>query len=292
MVVLVTGGTGFLGRELIPILLERGYSVRVLSRQRVNVPGCEVVQGNFADPEDARRAVEGVDAVVHLAKLKGHNRPYKEHHRVTVKGTENLIKAVLEEGVRVFVHASSAAVKLPHETPYSKAKKECERIVMSAWEQGLKAPVIRPALVYDASVLRRIKRLTWLPIPCGSQVLHLSWKHSVAEALANALEKGKNKVYEVGDKSPVRARDFYRELARPRPVLVLPRAFSWPLVLTGYPAQAAWKAAGRNPPITPAFARNLFADRLLETREGVRDLGYKQVDTLEKVRELKREGDI
>ncbi len=287
MRILITGGTGFLGKELIPILLNRGHSVRILSRRDVSIPGCKVVQGNFADPTDARRAVKGVDAVIHLAKLKGHNRPYQEHYRVTVKGTENMVKACLEEGMEAFVHASSIAVRLDSETPYARAKRECERIVMSARDQGMKLPVLRFGLVYDAQVLKRIKRLTWLPIPCGNQTLHLSWKKSAAEALANAVEKGKNKVYEVGDKRPVKARDFYKELARPRPAVILPRVFSFPLVLAGYPARIMWNAVGKNPPLTPEFARYLFKDRILETKEGLKDLGYKQVDTLEKVREWK-----
>ena len=72
MKVLVTGASGFLGGYLVARLVAEGYSVRALVRRvsntrHVTIPGVELVRGDVKEPEDCRRAVAGVDAVVHAA---------------------------------------------------------------------------------------------------------------------------------------------------------------------------------------------------------------------------------
>jgi len=89
--VLVTGASGKIGRNLIPALLEAGYTVRVTQfRTPVTFDGVEVVKGSVSDEAFAKQAVEGMDAVCHLATQKEDREALIE---VSVRGTLNLLDA-------------------------------------------------------------------------------------------------------------------------------------------------------------------------------------------------------
>lgn len=89
--ILVTGGSGKIGRNLIPVLLAEGYKVRATQfRTPVNIDGVEVVKGSVSDEAFARAAVDGMDAVVHLATQKESREALVD---VSVRGTLNLLDA-------------------------------------------------------------------------------------------------------------------------------------------------------------------------------------------------------
>ena len=104
MKLLVTGGTGFLGTHLVPKLLEAGHEVRLIGRTQPPAPAlarAEFVQGDLKDREAVRRALEGVEAVYHLAGLvsfqdKDARRMYELH----VDATRELLRDVREAGVK------------------------------------------------------------------------------------------------------------------------------------------------------------------------------------------------
>jgi len=113
--ILITGGNGFVGRHLVPVLLGRGDRVRVLAlpaehtewlRQR----GVEVYRGDIRDPASLTEAVREADAVLHLAAMMDVWRPIDDYRAVNVTGTENVARAALAAGVRRFVHMSSSSV--------------------------------------------------------------------------------------------------------------------------------------------------------------------------------------
>lgn len=118
--VLVTGGAGFIGSNLVDALLTRGYSVRVLDNlstgKRDNLPQTdrlELIVGDVADPACVRRAVQGCAAVVHLAAVASVQASVEDPlgtHQSNLVGTLNLCEAMREFGVRRVLFASSAAV--------------------------------------------------------------------------------------------------------------------------------------------------------------------------------------
>ncbi|NKQ10211.1 NAD-dependent epimerase/dehydratase family protein [Pseudomonas sp. SST3] len=118
--ILVTGGAGFIGSNLVDVLVARGYSVRVLDNlstgKRSNLPvdaGVELIEGDVADPQAVRRAVRGCGAVVHLAAVASVQASVDDPlgtHQSNLVGTLNLCEAMREAGVRRVVFASSAAV--------------------------------------------------------------------------------------------------------------------------------------------------------------------------------------
>jgi nucleoside-diphosphate-sugar epimerase len=109
MRVLVTGGLGHVGREVVRHLAEHGYDVRSLDRgARPSDATWEHVVGDLTDPRDMRRAVEGVDAVVHAGAIP-HDRAgfADEVFRVNVFGTLMALQACAEAGVARVVNFSS-----------------------------------------------------------------------------------------------------------------------------------------------------------------------------------------
>lgn len=118
---LVTGGAGFIGSHLVEELAGRGERVRVvdslITGRRENLAAVassiEFVQGDLAEVEVARRAVEGVDYVLHQAAIPSVPRSVTEPllcHRANVDATLNVLVAARDAGVRRLVYAGSSAV--------------------------------------------------------------------------------------------------------------------------------------------------------------------------------------
>ena len=118
--VLVTGGSGFVGANLVTTLLDRGYQVRSFDRVPSSLPQhpqLEALQGDITDTADCAKAVDGIDTVFHTAAiidLMGGASVTDEYRQrsfaVNVGGTENLVHAGQAAGVKRFVYTSSNSV--------------------------------------------------------------------------------------------------------------------------------------------------------------------------------------
>jgi UDP-glucose 4-epimerase len=153
MKVLVTGGAGFIGSNLVRALLERGDEVRVLDNYstgfRENLEGLdvEIVEGELRSYERVHNAVRGVELVFHLGALGSVPRSVQDpltSSAVNVEGTLNVLLAARDEGVRRVVYSSSSSVygtrrelpvteDLPPDpiSPYGVAKLAAERYCVS-----------------------------------------------------------------------------------------------------------------------------------------------------------------
>jgi dihydroflavonol-4-reductase len=110
---LVTGGSGFIGQYLVPVLLARGRTVRVLDlREPEYAPaGLQFVKGSILDARQLRNALDGIDEVYHLAALPGMWMPdKKDFHAVNCRGTENVIAAAREHRVSRFLYCSTESI--------------------------------------------------------------------------------------------------------------------------------------------------------------------------------------
>lgn len=116
---LVTGGAGFIGSNVAGYLLGRGWQVRILDNlstgRRENLYGLDVefVEGDVRDPDTARRACRGVDAVFHIAASVGRQRSLDDpltDSGTNLLGTVNILEGMLKHDVERIVHSSSAAI--------------------------------------------------------------------------------------------------------------------------------------------------------------------------------------
>lgn len=157
---LITGGSGFLGINLIRYLLDRGHEVRSLDLLPFDYPDVselvEAILGDIRDAETARRACEGVDIVVHSAAALPLYLP--EDIRTTdVDGTRRMLEASEAAGVGRFVMVSSTAVygipdhhplfeddPLVGVGPYGEAKIAAESVCLEYRQRGMCVPIIRP----------------------------------------------------------------------------------------------------------------------------------------------------
>src|SRR6185436_4051308 len=107
MKVLVTGGSGFVGRHVVPRLQSEGFDVVALSRHGTGARrGVDVVRGDVGDLSSLIAALEGVDAVLHLVAIIT-ERGEQTFERVNVSGTNNVLEAMRARGVERLVHLSA-----------------------------------------------------------------------------------------------------------------------------------------------------------------------------------------
>lgn len=167
MKALVTGGGGFLGKAIIRLLLANGAAVRSYSRNEypeLTALGVEHCRGELADLTAVKAAVTGCDIVYHVAAKAGVWGPFDEFYQANVVGTENVIRACRESGVRRLVYTSSPSVVfdgtdmegVDESTPYPdhfhsfypQTKAQAEQLVLAANDQSLATVALRPHLIW------------------------------------------------------------------------------------------------------------------------------------------------
>jgi UDP-glucose 4-epimerase len=251
--VLVTGANGFIGRHVAPLLAKGGWTVRRAMRRSMGTKE-EVVIQSLGGATDWRSALQGVDAVVHLA-ARVHERnagPKLDLYRdVNVDGTLHLARCAADAGVRKFifmstilVHGRSSDGRAPFSenevlTPrgaYGMSKAAAEAGLREfSLETGMQITVIRPPLIYGAwakgnfAFLARAVR-KGIPLPfasIGNQRAFLSVDNLASFILQRLSEDGKGfEVFLVADQEQVSTPEFVKRLAEAAGIK--PRIFSLP----------------------------------------------------------------
>lgn len=151
MKIFVTGGTGFVGREVIRQLVVAGYDVRALVRDGSGnklslTEGIEMHTGDVADAASLVGAMKGCDAVIHLVgiirEFPGRGVTFKKLH---VTATENILTAAAEQGVKRYLHMSSNGTRKDGNTAYHRTKWQAEELVR---ESSLDWTIFRPSLIF------------------------------------------------------------------------------------------------------------------------------------------------
>jgi uncharacterized protein YbjT (DUF2867 family) len=240
-VILVTGGTGFIGPRVVHALRERDQPVRALVRDPAGRSattlaawGAELVQGDMTDRQSLRRAVEGSEAVVHLVAIRQGSG--EQFRRVMEDGTRELVTAAKEAGVKRFVLMS--ALGTSEETkdlvPYYHAKWDEEQTVSRS---GLEHVIFRPSFVFasDGGILPTFRRLAKLSpvtpiIGSGEQRIQPIWIEDLAAYFAQSVDKAgaANRTFELGGPDAVSWNEFWarlkRALGQRRPSVHVPMA--------------------------------------------------------------------
>ena len=167
MQILITGGTGFIGRHLAHELAERDHEVTALARNpdpTVLPDGTETVEGDVTDPDSLESAFEGQDAVVNLVALSPLFKPDggdEQHHRIHRGGTKHCLAAAESAGVGRFLQLSALGADSDGPTHYIRAKGEAEELVKVS---TLEWTIVRPSVVFGegdefVGFTKRLKRM-------------------------------------------------------------------------------------------------------------------------------------
>jgi uncharacterized protein YbjT (DUF2867 family) len=203
-VILLTGATGVIGGELLPLLLSAGNDVRALVRdprrlgaQRVNV---QIALGDLSDPFSMRHAMRGVDTVVHLAATV-RDQPGGTIEELDGLATARLLRSAERAGVERFVFFSAMGATPFQLTRFFRAKALAEQAVRSS---ELDTIVFAPSIVYRPgdpwiTLLERLALLPAVPISgSGDARYQPIWARDVAGCVVAALD-GADSKGEAGD---------------------------------------------------------------------------------------------
>lgn len=224
MRVLVTGGTGVVGTATVQALLERGHTVRLLSRHadedaRQWPHRVESFPGDIADATSITGAADDCDAVLHLAAIVAEHPPESTFQRINIDGTRNVVRETERAKVGRLVHVSSLGADRG-ESPYHRSKREGERIAESFSGNWT---VIRPGNVYGTGdeqislMLKMVRSLPAVPVIVGERSrFQPIWAGDVATALAMAVERDDlgGRILEIAGEDQVTVSELVDRIAR------------------------------------------------------------------------------
>lgn len=222
MKVFVTGGTGFIGGEIVRQLRDRGDEVVCLVRTpskatKLRELGCELVSGNLGDEAAIRKGMTGCDAIIHAAAMYEVGIPAKQRPgmwEANVTGTERVMKAALEEKVPRIVYVSTVGIfgnthkqvvdegyKNPETdftSYYEETKLEAHKLVQRMIdEQELPAIIVQPGGVYGPGDTSQVADLLGqffagkLPLmPFPELGICMSHVEDIASGVLLALHRG------------------------------------------------------------------------------------------------------
>lgn len=166
MKVLVTGGMGFVGREVVSLLAAQGELPVLLARNPAAAaevfPGLAVCRGDILDPDALATAVRGVEAVIHLVGIISETGR-ATFENVHTQGTRNVVAAARGGGARRFIHMSALGTRPSAVSRYHQSKWEAEEAVRTS---GLQSTIFRPSLIFgprDHFVNLFARMMRWSP---------------------------------------------------------------------------------------------------------------------------------
>ena len=311
MKVLVTGASGLLGAGVARALAARGDGVTVLQRRPSGL-GLPEVLADVADPAAVGEAVQGHDAVVHLAAKVDVTGPWAAYHRANILGTRQVLSACREVGVTRLVQVSSPSVAHAGASligvgaepadparargPYARSKAVSEREALVADGTGpgpLNVIAVRPHLVWgpgDTQLVGRVverARGGRLPvIGTGAVLVDTTYVDNAVDAVIAALDHcpdhhGEAFVISNGEPRPVAELfgDFCAAAGVPRPRWHVPTRLA---VAAGGVAEALWSLRpGNEPPLTRFLAEQLSTAHWFDQRRTRAALGWTPRVTLD-----------
>lgn len=178
--ILVTGGSGKIGRATLPLLVDAGYAVRAIRfDDPITAKGVEIMDGDLADPALAPKAIEDMDAVIHLANVKENRETFMD---VNIRGTFSLLDACMKCGhIQQYIQAGSDARAgiyfYPHPIPVTEMHPHSAYPGYYAFSK-----------VLEETMCEQYRIQYGLPIT----VLRFSWVHTEDDILAHATLREPN----------------------------------------------------------------------------------------------------
>lgn len=307
--IVVTGGSGFLGKAIARALIHRGDRVRVV--QRRDVPeltslGAEVVKADLSDPTSTLDALRGATAVMHVAARAVLWGPYDSFHSANVTATENVLAACRRHGITRLVYTStpsvvhpgsdvegideSAPVATEFSSPYPATKAKAEALVLAANGPALATVALRPHLIWGpddpqltARVIARARDGRLRFVGDGTKLVDSVYIDNAVDAHLCALDRLSpgaacaGRAYFISQGEPMRQRDLMNGMldaaGLPPCEKTIPPAIA---SLIGALCEFAWSMTKRedDPPMTRFLAKQLATAHWYDISAARRDLGY------------------
>lgn len=310
----VTGGSGFLGRNLIPYLIAQGWKVKALARSEaalkaVKASGAEPIPGDLGGGSGVIEAMHGCNVVIHAAAWANDWGDADEAWDANVAGTSRMLEAAQGAKVPRFVHVSTEAVlvdgirsihrvdetfPLP-EKPlglYSLTKGEAEKRVRSANRSDFQTVIVRPRFIWgkgDTTLLPRLIEAThsgalqW--IGGGRYLTSTCHVTNVCEGIYKAVLHGHpGHTYFLTDGTPVPFRDIIEALLRTQgvtpPTRSVPRWLAHAFARIGDFVWSTFRLKGQ-PPLPHSSFHLIGEEVTVNDAKARQELGYKAEVTLE-----------
>lgn len=315
MQILVTGGGGFVGGYVVDLLLERGYSVRSIGRSAqpaLEAKGVDVRCGDLADAQAVSVAVEGVDAVFHIAAKAGVWGSWDSYYQANVVGTKNVVEACQKHGVSRLVYTSTPSVVFNrqaftgqgNELPYGKnwlchyahTKAIAEEEALGANAGSLKVVALRPHLIFGPGdphllprVVESVKAGRLKIVGDGKNRVDVSFVKDVAVAHLSAFDalvegRAAGKAYFISQGETVEIWPWLNQVLEGLGYPPLKKKIPLPMAYgAGGMAELVWKLFKKSgePPITRFVAVELAKDHYFDLSAAQRDLNFQPAHSME-----------
>lgn len=308
MLVMLTGATGFVGANLLDVLLERGFQVRcfvrdeTLARSFLPKEDVELFLGDVRDLEALERCARGCRVIFHTAADYRLWVPDPENMYATnVQGTKNVLEAARRAKVERVVYTSSVgALGIPkdgspgtEDTPvsledmvghYKRSKFLAEREALTSAREGLDVVVVNPSTPIGPKdrkptptgriIVDFLRGRMVAYLDTGLNIVHV---RDVAEGHILAMERGrKGEKYILGNQN-LTLREIFGLLeaisGRKAPRVRLPR---WPILLLAYVLEGVSRVTKREPPIPLDGVRMAAKKMFFDPSKAIRELGLPQ----------------
>lgn len=317
MKVFVTGGGGFLGLAIVRLLYAQGHEAVTFSRG--NYPaldhlGVKHFQGSLSDFAALKQAMVGCEAVFHVAAKTGIWGKYKDFYLANVSGTENVLQACRELGIRNLVFSSSPSIvydgkdsegqneSLPYPPKYNasypQTKAIAEKLVMAANNATLKTVSLRPHLIWGPEDPHFIPRLFEKSKAGKLRILGSSpnrvdciYIDNAAKAHLQALAQllldpaqVEGKTYFISQGTPIPIADFINRLLSSGGLPPVTKHLSPGIArFAGRFLETTYRIFGisTEPPITLFLAQQLSTSHWYDISAAKRDFGYEAEISLE-----------
>ena len=308
MKLLVTGGTGFLGRRTVD-LLAANHEIRLLvrptsSRDRF-AETVTFAEGDVTDRDSLKRAAEGCDAILHAAALVKILAPAEQFDRINVGGLENVIAAAQASDIQKIVYVSSFMALGPTENgpggqldeqasvadrkwinDYERTKTLSDRAARKAIESGIPLNVVYPGVIYGPGeltegniVLRHVLDLAHKRLPAllgkAERVWNYSFVEDVASGIVRVLEQAPAGERFVLGGENVTQGHFYSTVGNvfgiKTPNMRMPDAMA---KLSGAMMKGWAQLVGGTPKLTPDLVEVYRHDWALSSKKAENEFGY------------------
>lgn len=273
--ILVTGGTGFVGGHLVDRLLQEKIQSRCLVRKGSNIeklkkekPIIDLAFGDLTDEESLKNALEGVETVIHLIGIIVEKKG-ATFEIIHTQGTRNLVKACKMAGVRRFIYISALGAREKARSRYHITKWEAEQAVIKS---GMEYVIFRPSIMigkggeFITMLSKIVQEAPVVPIIDGKSKVQPIYVENTIDCIIKSLKEPRirNRIFEIAGPDQITYKELFLTLMDvleiKKPTLEMP-------IWLMYPAAYIIERLIEKPPITTQQLIMLQEDNICDIKE-------------------------